>query len=84
MYLGGELAGAKRLACICVVSSTVGRSGATGLYLGGQLAGAERLACIQVVSWQEQSDVMFLGYSTHIFRIHGRYLMLEGCPKSSF
>ena len=62
----------------------VGRSGATGLYLGGELAGAERLACIQVVSWQEQSNVMFSVYLTHIFRIHGRYLRLEGCPKSDF
>ena len=51
--LGGELAGAKRLACIWVVSWqersdwlvfrwAVGRSGATGLYLGGLLAGAEQ------------------------------------------
>ena len=28
--------------------------------------------------------VMFLLYSAHILRIYGRYLMLEGCPKSSF
>ena len=57
---------------------------AGGLYLGVQLAGAERLACIWVVSWKELGDVMFLVYLTHIFRIHGRYLMLEGCPKISF
>ena len=34
-YLGGGLAGVKRLACI-------GRSEATGSYLGGGLAGQER------------------------------------------
>ena len=27
---------------------------------------------------------MFLLYSTHLFRTYGRYLMLEGCPKSDF
>ena len=53
LYLCVWLAGAERLACICVCSwqersnwlvfvCVVGRSGATGLYLGGQLAGAER------------------------------------------
>ena len=70
--LGGELAGAERLACICVVSWQersdwlvfewgVGRSRVTGLYLGGHLAGAERLACIWVVSWQEPSNRPVLG-----------------------
>ena len=53
MYLGGQLAGAERLACIWVVSWQehsnwlvfglgVGRSGATGLYWDGQLAGEEQ------------------------------------------
>ena len=28
--------------------------------------------------------VMFLLYSTHLFRTYGRYLMLEECPKSDF
>jgi hypothetical protein len=65
--LGGELAGAERLACFwvgtwqeqsnwLVFGWSVGRSGATGLFFGGQLAGAKRLACIWVGTWQEQSD----------------------------
>ena len=71
--LCGDLAGAKRLACICVESwqersdwlvfvCVVGRSGATGLYLGVWLAGAERLACICVCSWQERSDWLVFGW----------------------
>ena len=57
LYLGGRLAGAKRLACIWVVDWQeqsnwlvfgwwIGRSEATGLYLGGGLAKAKQLACI--------------------------------------
>ena len=70
--LCGDLAGAKRLACICVCDwqegsdwlvfvCVIGRRGATGLYLCVQVAGAERLACIWVVSWQERSDWLVFG-----------------------
>ena len=83
--LGGELAGAKRLACIWVVSWkersdwlvfgwSVGRSEATGLYLGGELGGVERLACIWVVSWQERSDWLVFGWIVGRSGATGLYL----------